>query len=274
MQKAISDVINYLSCILMNNVNINDFIIAHENATKPQVSNNIHPYFYSNYVRSLLLSQRNKSITTSIRYRKPTTDNSYSSRCRSGYSSFFIYRQEQQDRQREKTESQPNLIIEYEPTAYPDIYCPAKRYQAIGIGNWITRKYLRVGIRNEGGGVASQCNARLRILNNNTNFSPSLEPKTLQWDSKSINEDIGVKNFAILDVVFSDSIEREKKAFVSTPFNLDVINILDTKIEDGFHVGDYEFELVVKTIDGISVTNNFKVHVTDKWDEISMEKID
>lgn len=45
-------------------------------------------------------------------------------------------------------------------------------------------------------------------------------------------------------------------------------------IEDGFHIGDYIFELVVTTIDGFSVRNVYKLHVTDNWDKISMEKID
>ena len=67
---------------------------------------------------------------------------------------------------------------------------------------------------------------------------------------------------------------REKKAFVSNLFNLNEKNLINPQIKDGFHIGDYNFELEVKTIDGFSVTNNFKLHVTNKWDEISMEKID
>jgi hypothetical protein len=204
---------------------------------------------------------------------KPFTNNSNISRhLRRGISSFFIYRKEQQNRKREKIATLPNLIIVYEPHISTDTYCPARSYEINYKKDY--RKLLRVAIKNEGGGVATQCKARLRILNNSTNFSPSLEAKTLQWDSISINEDIGVKDFAILDIVFSDSREvaQRKRAYVSTPHNLS--NFIYPQIEDGFNIGDYEFELVVKTIDGISVTNNFKVHVTDKWDEISMEKID
>ena len=211
------------------------------------------------------MGQRTKSFTNYSNF----------SRSWSGYSCFFTTRQERKDRQREKIESQPKLIMEYEPNAYPDIYCPAKSY-SVGIGNWLNRKFLRIAIRNEGRGVANQCTARLRIImDKNDNFSPSLEPKTLLWESMSTVEDIGVRNHAILDVIFSDSMEgREKKAFVSTPFNLEEKNLINPLTKDGFHIGNYTFELEVRTIDGFSVKNNFKIHVTDKWDEISMEEID
>jgi hypothetical protein len=48
MQKAIADAINYHSSRLMNNLNINDSIIADKNAIKPQTivnSNPINKYF-------------------------------------------------------------------------------------------------------------------------------------------------------------------------------------------------------------------------------------
>jgi hypothetical protein len=137
---------------------------------------------------------------------------------------------------------------------------------------------LRVIVTNSGGGVAHQCRARLRILNDSTNFSPSLEPKILPWESTSIYEDIGIgeNNFGVLNVVFSDSRDYQgKRAFVSTSYNLDLSNpIYYPNIEDGFNIGHYTFELVVTTIDGFSIRNVYRLHVTDGWDKIAMEKID
>lgn len=210
---------------------------------------------------------------------KPFTNCSNFSRYpRRGISSFFIYRKEQQNKEWDKIASQPKLIIEYHPFASPDTYCPARSFPG-QITETEYRKFLRVAITNDGGGIAYQCKARLKILNDGPNFSPSLEPKILQWDSSSIYEDIGVgeNNFSILDVVFSESRDFQgKRAFVSTPYNLNMFNSIDyyPHIEDGFHIGDYIFELVVTTIDGFSVRNVYKLHVTDNWDKISMEKID
>jgi hypothetical protein len=116
-------------------------------------------------------------------------------------------------------------------------------------------------------------------IDNGEGTNPSTERKTLVWESGRTREDIGAHNFLILDVAYSDSREITdavdnrlvKRAFVSTPIHPGTINPLITRIEDGFNVGDFDFELDVRTIDGISVTKNFRIHVRENWADTSME---
>jgi hypothetical protein len=43
--------------------------------------------------------------------------------------------------------------------------------------------------------------------------------------------------------------------------------------EDGIGIGDTYFRLFVKAITGESVDAIFKVHVTNNWQELSIEKV-
>jgi hypothetical protein len=182
--------------------------------------------------------------------------------------------------------NQPRLNILYDPDTDPDTYCPAKSYpNPRHTSELISRKFLRVKIENNGGGIAYQCKGQLRILKNEQVGCPSLELKTLEWDTLTTlttNQDIGVGDHGILNILFSDDrIIRDKvddklikRAYVSTPHNLDEINIRFPKIEDGFNVGKFEFELAVRDRNGFSINAVFRVEVTGKWDEISMKRIE
>lgn len=146
----------------------------------------------------------------------------------------------------------------------------------------VNRVLLRVAIQNDGGGAARECSGRLRILTDNGDgTNPSTERKNLIWESGHARENIGAHNFLILEVAYSDSRHivdttdnrLVKKAFVSTPNRPDLLNPLMPRIEDGFNVGDFDFELDVRTIDGISVTRNFSIHVRENWSDTSMEML-
>jgi hypothetical protein len=64
--------------------------------------------------------------------------------------------------QEEKRRNQPNLSVFYEPQASPDTYSPARGYP-LANGALIERKYLRIGVENNGDGVAEHCDARPRV---------------------------------------------------------------------------------------------------------------
>lgn len=269
--------------VSQDHLNIEDTVKAYESANKSETCynnfNSINCFGHS----SLQLCRTGERISEIELREQYSSDNSNLGKySRRGLGAFFIYRKEQQDKKRERIENQPRLNIIYEPVVSPATYCPNRSSpNPRHLGQIIHRKFFRVAIENNGGGIAYQCNARLRILDNQPFGTPSLEVKQLQWDSLRINQDIGVNDHAIVDVLFSDdrefrdrvNMELAKKAFVSTPHNLEKENINFPQMEDGFNVGDYKFELVVREMYGTSSRVVFIAHINNNWEETSIEKI-
>jgi len=143
---------------------------------------------------------------------------------------------------------------------------------------------LRIAIENTGGGPAEHCDAKLRVSNEMVipgTSVPSFEPKILVWDTEQRYEDIGANNFALLNVVFSHDpairdgrdVRITKSAFIATPHNINTTNILHPRVEDGFGVGRFRFEVVVRAKRGHSASAVFRLDVEANWDTISMELV-
>jgi hypothetical protein len=137
------------------------------------------------------------------------------------------------------------------------------------------RKHLRIVIENTGGGVAEECEAKLRLItDNHDGTNPSMEPKILQWSSSNIvKETIGIGSYSVLNVVFSidRNIHNNKFAYVCTAMSLNGPRL--PRIVDGFNIGLYDFEIVVRALDGTFIRQVFQVKVTNNWLELSMHKI-
>jgi hypothetical protein len=179
-------------------------------------------------------------------------------------------------KEREKIANLPNLVINYHPE-YPDTYCPSKPFIYEHPFGRRDRKYLRLAIENIGGNVAQQCQAKLRLVTDNGDGSnPSLEPKILQWSTDNITQEtIGVGSYSLLNIAFSvdrtpnDKYLGNKYAFVGTPRSLNE----SPRVEDGFNIGEYDFEVVIRAIDGTLVNGLYRLKVTENWLELSMEKV-
>jgi hypothetical protein len=179
-------------------------------------------------------------------------------------------------KEREKIESLPKLVINYHPE-YPDTYCPSKPFVYPHPVGRRDRKYLRIAIENIGGSVARQCEAKLRVVTDNKDgTNPSLDPKILQWSTENITQqDIGVGSFSLLNIVFSVGRSAKEKylsnkyAYVGTQKSLNET----PRMEDGFNIGEYDFEVVIRAIDGTYVSGLYRLIVTDNWLELSIQKV-
>jgi hypothetical protein len=140
----------------------------------------------------------------------------------------------------------------------------------------ITRRFLKVNVRNRGVSVAEQCKATLRVITRGQG-TPSTEPKPLRWDTGASRQDIGAVNgLEPLHVVLSDSRMATPDfkgifALVATPDA--VANLQIIRAQDGMQEGDFEFELNVTSTGGEQATAVFRVHVTRNWQELMMERI-
>ena len=255
--------------------NVSDTIIYENNRCSDSYSNDSFVYTHNNSPKG---SEPIRELSTRrIYFRRGLT--------------FFI---EQYQRKQDKVRNRPNLSIRYEPESYPDTYSPEAtiyldpRYDPRGnrTQEYLQRKFLKIAVENNGGAVAEDCKATLRTLNfNPTNTRhPSKEPKTLLWDTDEIIMDIGIGGFAMLYIVLSDSrlstevfqnILRENyRGLVASPATFRVKDNPYVVIsQDAFGIGDFDVEIAIYPKSGEIITAVFRIHVTDDWHQISMERI-
>jgi len=179
-------------------------------------------------------------------------------------------------------EGQQKVIfsMEYDPQANPHLYSPMLELITMtGERTNISRRYLKIGIKNSGGIVAKQCKVTLRVVRSDEGTrAPSQEPKVLLWENGQIYQDIGMNRTEYVHVVLSDSrleshLEENILALVSTPDTVNMIPANQIRAQDGFGVGASDFDLMATSESGETLTAKLKVHVTNKWQELIMEKI-
>lgn len=145
----------------------------------------------------------------------------------------------------------------------------------------VTRKYLKVGIKNTGGIVAKQSKATLQLIAPTTGTrNPSPEPKDLYWENGQIYQDIGINRPEYLHIVLSDSrmgtivpATDNLFALVSTPDTVRMVPANFFRAQDAMGQGDFDFRLVVTAESGETVEGTIRVHVTGNWQELSMSKV-
>jgi len=181
-----------------------------------------------------------------------------------------------------ETYTKPRLRINYSPQDNPHLYTPEiEMVSASGERLAVMRRFLKVGIENEGSLVAKRCKATLQVIRSDENVrGPSTEPKNLRWENGGIYQDIGINRSEYLHVVLSDTrlgnaIPATENIFalVSTPDTVNMHPFNMIRAQDGFGVGDTDFDLIITSESGELVRATFRVHVTDNWQELNMEII-
>jgi hypothetical protein len=103
----------------------------------------------------------------------------------------------------------PKLKIQHDEVKFPAIYAPQRTYT----DTQVSRKYLRIDVRNSGGKTATDCEARLITIPTIQQPYPAIQEVTLGWVGSvdGVNEnivsrkDIDPKSRELVHVVFSDS---------------------------------------------------------------------
>jgi hypothetical protein len=184
----------------------------------------------------------------------------------SGISSFFIRWMDKKD----KEHSLPELKILFDESD-PDYVKKLKYNSAIQSTRPFHRKYFRIGIKNNGGTVAENCDGKIRILNNDKKM-PQIQ---LPWESGQLHQDIGVGNTEFLNIMYCNSeliLKVRKWVYLSTPRNLDGNNIYNPNVEDGFDQGIFEFEVIVREEkSGKIAKGKFQLQVKD-YENTSMKE--
>ena len=181
-----------------------------------------------------------------------------------------------------ETYRKAKLIVEYAPESIPHLYTPQLGFVSLlGEPLNLTRRFIKVGINNNGGRIAKQCKATFQIQSHDDKTRPpSHEPKTLLWENGEVYQDIGINRPEYLFVVLSDSrlgmndfAKENLFALIGTLETVKMIPFTVIRAQDGFGVGNFIFKLVVVSENGEMVTATFRVVVTTNWQELTMEKI-
>jgi hypothetical protein len=173
------------------------------------------------------------------------------------------------------------LHIDFDCNKDPNTFCPAH-----GFGNF-EQKYLRVRVRNNGWGVASNCSAYIHVpvprVADSANY-PSTELKPLAFgrtpDKTDLSPSVEIHpkiGHAILHVIFSDSsfanipIRNAPRRYASISI-LERLQNNDLRVEDSFTLGDFDINLLV-TSDRGHCKGKLRVHVDTNHLALSMTKL-
>jgi hypothetical protein len=182
--------------------------------------------------------------------------------------------------------NRPRFRIEHDENRYPSIYAPARTYLPLDI----SRKYLRIHIRNKGKTVAQNCKASLIVIRSYPKQQqyPAIEDVQLAWEGSSnevnvnttIAREIQPDERALLHVIFSDSSFPNIPVKPPTPIHAVISSkeTLDTSfqpriIEHGFVIGDFNIEITTHSDNTKAHKCYFRVHVGEQWDMLSMKRM-
>jgi hypothetical protein len=124
--------------------------------------------------------------------------------------------------------------------------------------------------------------------NSTIHRKPVYEDRILIWDNKKQGKKIGIDDYALVYIAFSQNtfqipqfangirLHDDDKIYAKICTLNSFNNIAPPNIsfaEDGFSIGDAHFKLLVRNENGEYVEGIFKIHVTNNWHELSMEQI-
>jgi hypothetical protein len=176
----------------------------------------------------------------------------------------------------------PKLSIEYDNL--PDINI---EQNTLPYGN--LRRILKIIVKNCGKSIAENCEASLTFVKSDNSRPPSRDLKKLMWDNYQEYRTIGAKNGeATLYVMYSDSnfineqydlgadkpLEENKKTYaqISTVRSFSETNPNQNKfVQDGLGIGNTDFKLIVRSIDGAYAEQNIRIKVSQDWQDLSMK---
>jgi hypothetical protein len=262
--------------VYFNNHNLFKYLFKSITQDEKQlyIDNLIHNKFNSN---SYNIKEHNKQLVESAHHQRTNINSRI-------INTFFIYLLERRDRKNESKLKRANLIIEH------DSKLNHTYVQETSETTSVKRRYLKVKVKNIGNAIANSCSAKLTFMETDSTIhrKPVLEDRTLIWDNKKEHRKIGIDDYALLYIVFSQD------TFQTTQHDNGIVLSDDDKIyakictldsfnsksrfdvsfaEDGFSIGKAHFKLVVKNHYGESVEAVLKIDVTSDWHELLMEKV-
>ena len=190
----------------------------------------------------------------------------------------------------------PKLTFEYDPQGNHDeftpeipFYSPSPTDERVLISA-STRRFLRVRVKNEGEGIATNCRGTVRYIESRSGCQgPSRERKPLRWELGEMRQTIPPRVGAeILIVALSDShsntvhgvrcglVEEGRPApaamhtFLAHPDN--IVNF-NSRVSDGFCYGDFVIEITVICDEGVQESSRFLLHARTEGSAVSMEKM-
>lgn len=195
----------------------------------------------------------------------------------------------QREHQRE-ARNQPSLSIIFDSVNNPDYFTPILGFTGPqGQPTNITRRFIRIIIRNDGRETAELCKASARVVRRpNSCNSLSGEPKTLRWEMGNVYQDIYSRGGEEpLHVVFSDirspigpiptircsqqTGDASLYAWISTPDGIQNMSVF--RNQDGLCLGDFEVEVTVRPKRGQPTSGIFRITVTPNWTQLNMSRI-
>jgi len=171
-----------------------------------------------------------------------------------------------------KIASLPKLKIVYDEEN-PHQYCPIQSDTRIEEYGTVRRKYLRIEVENNGGGVAKNCDAKLIVIEKKSSeLSPTTELKYLQWTKENkTSMNIRPQGEEFLNVVFSMDKDVGGGAYVANPHSLNGPSFPRGK--DRFGVGEYAFKVEINSESGQKTDAVFRLKVTENWEDLTMKMI-
>lgn len=168
--------------------------------------------------------------------------------------------------------NEPKLVIEYDIEGNPSQYI-TEWDDVIDFYGRVKKRVLRIQILNDSDGVAENCKARFRILQSDNEKHPDHELKFLRWaQNDDIYMTIGAHSDESLNIVFStDKKIHEMSAYVAHPDSINEHK--EPREKDGFEIGNYVFEVRIDPEKGPNFSFQFRIDVTDNWENLSMSLI-
>jgi hypothetical protein len=177
--------------VYFNNHNLFKYLFKSITQDEKQlyIDNLIHNNFNSN---SCNIKEHNKQLVESEHHQRANIISRINN-------TFFIYLLERRDRKNETKLKRANLVIEHD-SKLNHMYV-----QETSETTGIKRRYLKVKIKNTGNAIANSCSAKLTFIETDSTIhrKPVFEDRILVWDNKKQYRKIGIDDYALLYIAFS-----------------------------------------------------------------------
>jgi hypothetical protein len=172
----------------------------------------------------------------------------------------------------------PDLSIEFNEDA---LNSHTPRLQLIGqdgTRSGITRQFIKVRVKNNGGVIARNCRAKLKVVKIIAGGPAPSDNKLLAWDTTQNRYlDIAKDDDEFLHVVFSDS-NFVNNRFVNHTDLYAMVSTIESfygeekfwRAQDSFGRGEYEIEILVRSEEGVYARAKYQLRVGDEYTSLNL----